>query len=300
MVSTLLTRDSRVLAYEEFGDPNGKPVIALHGTPGSRMGPHPRASRLYPHQVRLIAYDRPGYGESERSEGRAVADAAYDVEDLADALGIERFAVVGRSGGGPHALACAALLPARVTRVAALASWAPRELMADRWYEDMAENNVDWYRKAERGIAEYTAYVAEEMNRRRSHPESVMPHHHSKLPKADRVMVSDYGIRSKLVDTFAEALRKGVDGWIDDNLAVVGPWGFELSRTSVPVLLWHGAQDVLAPVGHSRVLARAIPKAQLQLVRGAHLSAIKALPSVLPWLIEDSERPLGTRRPDAA
>jgi pimeloyl-ACP methyl ester carboxylesterase len=300
MVSTLLTRDSRVLAYEEFGDPNGKPVIALHGTPGSRMGPHPRASRLYPHQVRLIAYDRPGYGESERFEGRAVADAAHDVEDLADALGIERFAVVGRSGGGPHALACAALLPARVTRVAALASWAPRELMDDRWYEDMAENNVDWFRKAELGIAEYTAYVAEEMNRRRSHPESVMPHHHSKLPKADRAMVTDYGIRSKLVDTFAEALRKGVDGWIDDNLAVVSRWGFELSRTSVPVLLWHGAQDVLAPVGHSRVLARAIPKAQLQLVRGAHLSAIKALPSVLPWLIEDSDRPLGSRRPDAA
>jgi pimeloyl-ACP methyl ester carboxylesterase len=296
MVSTLLTRDSRVLAYAEFGDPNGKPVIALHGTPGSRMGPHPRASRLYPQEVRLIAYDRPGYGESGRSEGRTVADAAYDVEDLADALGIERFAVVGRS----HALACAALLPARVTRVAALASWAPRELMADRWYEDMAENNVDWYHEAERGIAEYTAYVAEEMNRRRSHPESVMPHHHSKLPKADRAMVSDYGIRSKLVDTFAEALRKGVDGWIDDNLAVVSPWGFELSRTSVPVLLWHGAQDVLAPVGHSRVLARAIPKAELQLVRGAHLSAIKALPSLLPWLIEDSERPVGRRRTDAA
>ena len=297
MVSTLNTRDGRVLAYKEFGDPKGKPVVAMHGTPGSRIGPHLRALRLYPHGIRLISYDRPGYGESTRSEGRIVADAAADVEDLADALGIERFAVVGRSGGGPYALACAALLPERVTRVAALVSWAPRDLLGERWYEGMAARNVEWFKVAESGIDVFTRYVEVEMDRSRDDPESVMPHTHSKLPKADQAVGSEFGIKSALVDTYIEALSAGPGGWIDDILAVVRPWGLELPRINVPVLLWHGADDVFAPMGHARHLAQVIRRAELHLVEGkAHLSAIEALPSVLPWLAAGLERPHGGQR----
>src|SRR5215469_3490909 len=105
---------------ESWGAPKGRPVFLLHGTPGSRRGPRPRASVLYRLGVRLIGYDRPGYGASDRRPGRQVGDAAADVRAIADALGLDRFAVVGRSGGAPHALACAALLSGRVTRVAAM------------------------------------------------------------------------------------------------------------------------------------------------------------------------------------
>ncbi len=114
------TPDGRHLSTQTYGDPDGKPVFLLHGTPGSRLGPHPRGTVLHRLGVRLIAFDRPGYGDSDRFQGRRVADAATDVLAIADAFGLDKFAVVGRSGGGPHALACAALLPDRLTKVAVL------------------------------------------------------------------------------------------------------------------------------------------------------------------------------------
>ncbi|MYV57581.1 alpha/beta fold hydrolase, partial [Streptomyces sp. SID3212] len=107
--------DGRHLMVERLGDPHGRPIFLMHGTPGSRLGPAPRGLVLYQRGMQLIAYDRPGYGDSDRLQGRSVADVAQDVTTIADALGLERFAVVGRSGGAPHALACAALLPDRVT-----------------------------------------------------------------------------------------------------------------------------------------------------------------------------------------
>src|SRR5580693_7584726 len=117
---TVRTADGRRLSTQSSGDPDGKPVFVLHGTPGSRLGPHPRSSVLHRLGVRLISFDRPGYGESDRMEGRKVADVAADVLAIADDLGLKTFSVVGRSGGGPHSLACAALLPERVTRAAVL------------------------------------------------------------------------------------------------------------------------------------------------------------------------------------
>jgi pimeloyl-ACP methyl ester carboxylesterase len=290
MVSTLITRDGRVLAYEQYGDKSGKPVFFLHGTPGSRTGPRPRPSTLYRQGIRLIGYDRPGYGHSDRFKGRRVVDAASDVEELAESLGIERFAVVGRSGGGPHALACAALLPERVTRVASLVTCAPRDLMEERWYDGMAARNIEWYRVADLGIEAYTAFVAEDMNRKRADPESALPTNHSDVPKADRAASSEFGIKSGLVDTYTEALRNGIDGWIDDNLALVSPWGFEPALLCPPVLLWHGVDDIFSPPEHSRWLKQRIPHAVLDLAAGkAHLGAIEVLPSLFPWLTEGLE-----------
>ena len=101
----LLQSGGRRLAIEQCGEPEGKPVFLMHGTPGSRLGPRPRAIVLHQLGVRLIAFDRPGYGGSDRKFGRTVADVATDVAAIADALELDRFAVLGRSGGGPHALA---------------------------------------------------------------------------------------------------------------------------------------------------------------------------------------------------
>jgi pimeloyl-ACP methyl ester carboxylesterase len=289
MTKSARARDGRGLSYEEHGMPGGSPVFLLHGMPGSRKGPRPRSSVLYLLGVRLIAYDRPGYGDSDRSLGRNVADAARDVQDLADTLGIERFAVVGRSGGAPHALACAALLPERVTRAAALVSLAPRDLMGDEaWYRDMSERNVSWYQAAERGLAVYTERVAGPMEAIRADPDKHLPYEDAALPKSDRAVIADYGLKVMLSENFTEGLRNSPNGWIDDTLALIGPWGFDPARISVPVLLWHGTKDVFCPVSHTEWLARRMSSAELHLVEGvSHFGAFEVLPRVLQWLVSE-------------
>jgi pimeloyl-ACP methyl ester carboxylesterase len=120
----------------------------LHGTPGSRVGPSPKGRVLYELGVRLISYDRPGYGGSDRMASRLVADVAADVVAIADHLEVGRFAVIGRSGGGPHALACAAMLPERVTRAGVLVSIAPQGAEGLDWFAGMAESNIREYTTA--------------------------------------------------------------------------------------------------------------------------------------------------------
>ena len=300
MTKSALTRDGRRLSYEEHGMPSGSPVFLLHGMPGSRKGPRPRSAVLYLLGIRLIAYDRPGYGGSERRPGRAVADAAQDVQDLADELGIERFAVVGRSGGGPHALACAALLPERVTRAAALVPLAPRELMGDEaWYRGMSQQNTTWYKAAERGLASYTERISAPMARIRADPDKHLPYEDPEMPESDRAVVADYGIKMMLRENFTEGLRNSAYGWIDDTLALVSPWGVDPARITRPVLLWHGTKDVYCPVSHSQWLARRIRTSQLRLGEGvSHFGAVEVLPRVLQWLAsEEPTRPHQDPRP---
>jgi pimeloyl-ACP methyl ester carboxylesterase len=285
MVSTLLTRDGRALTYAQHGDLEGRPVVVMHGTPGSRIGPIPRASRLYLQGVRLIAYDRPGYGGSDRLAGRDVTHAAADVADLADELGIERFAVVGRSGGAPHALACAALLPDRVTRAAALVPPGPLALMGPGWYDGMTASNVREYTTAVAGEEALEAYLGALAKEIRQDPESHLPFDERDLVRPDRAVIADFGIRGMLLDNFREALRQTPYGWIDDTLSFVRPWGFDPAAIRVRVRLWHGTDDIYAPVTHTRWLAAHIPGAEM-VIRPAtgHFGAIEALPSILTWL----------------
>jgi pimeloyl-ACP methyl ester carboxylesterase len=285
MAGTLLTRDGRALTYAQHGDLEGSPVIVLHGTPGSRIGPIPRASRLYPQGVRLITYDRPGYGGSTRLAGRSVAHAADDVAVLADALGIERFSVVGRSGGAPHALACAALLPERVSRAAALVACAPYTLMGPLWYDGMTASNIREYSIAEAGAADLEAYLGAMAGEIRADPVSHLPFDEKDLVRADRAVMADFGIRGMLLDNFSEALRNTSHGWVDDSLSFVRPWGFDPADIRVPVRLWHGAEDVYAPVTHTRWLAARIPGAEVVIQEATgHFGAIEALPGILSWL----------------
>ncbi|MEV6365373.1 alpha/beta hydrolase [Micromonospora musae] len=282
---TVVTRDGRRLAVETSGAPDGPAVFLLHGTPGSRSGPRPRPVVLYRLGVHLICYDRPGYGDSDRHEGRRVADTAADVAAIADAFGIDRFALVGRSGGGPHALACAALLPDRVTRAAVLVGLAPAGAPDLDWYAGMTSENVDEHSLADADATELRDLLTVRAKDVQRDPMTLLEFLRPQLTEPDIRVVDDVAIRRLLTDMYAEALRHGPEGWIDDVLAVHRSWGFDLGAIRLPVRLWHGEQDRFSPVAHSRWLAARIPNAEVQVQPGAaHFGAVEILPQTLAWL----------------
>jgi pimeloyl-ACP methyl ester carboxylesterase len=277
--------DRRQLAVNLSGDEGGSPVFFLHGTPGSRLSV-PREELLRELGVWLISFDRPGYGRSDRKEARTVADVAPDVKAIANWLGVEKFAVLGRSGGGPHALACAALLPDLVTRAAALVSLAPMKVPGLNWFGGMAESNVISYTMAakqqltllRKRFGEYAEAIAADPG---SHLDVLSP----EMPEADRQIMSDIEIRKRLEHSFAEAVRNSVDGWIDDVLAFCSPWDFDPSGIDVPVMLWHGNRDVFSPVAHTRWLGNRIRNAYIEIQPDhAHFGALGAVKDALSWL----------------
>jgi pimeloyl-ACP methyl ester carboxylesterase len=290
----------RTLAVSEWGKPDGFPVFVMHGTPGSRLGVAPRSTLLYQLGIRLIAYDRPGYGQSTRDEGRAVRDAASDVAAVADWLGLDTFAVIGRSGGGPHALACAAVMPDRVTRAAAMVSLAPQVgplSMGVSWTEGMGPDNVDAYARAARGVEAISADVTARSSSIRADPNILIRQLIAEGHYADQRVIADAGIRRVLRDSYQEAFHQSGDGWIDDLVAFNCDWGFLVTDISVPVLLWHGRDDIFSPVQHSVWLDQHIPDTELRLEHGkAHLDAMSALPDLLPWLKKPRAAPGRVRR----
>jgi pimeloyl-ACP methyl ester carboxylesterase len=279
--------DGRAIAIEEWGAPSGNPVFLLHGTPGSRFGPIPRPLVLYQLGIRLITFDRPGYGHSDRRIGRTVADVVADVVQIADSLELESFAVLGRSGGGPHALACAALLPGRITRAAVLVGLAPSEADGLDWFADMAESNVGAYQAARDDGVGVMARLTPMADQIRANPAQLVTNLYQELTQSDRRIVADVGIKRQLTRVYAEAVRLSADGWVDDLLAFAAPWGFEPDSIKIPTMLWHGADDTFSPVGHSRWLGEHIPSSVVIVERGsAHFAALNAVPNALRWLAE--------------
>ena len=286
MTDTVHANDGRRLAIRITGHPDGSPVFLLHGTPGSRLGPQPRGMVLYRLGVRLISFDRPGYGRSDRLPGRRVADVARDVAAIADAIGIDRFAVVGRSGGGPHALACAALLPHRVTRAAVLVGLAPPSADGLDWLAGMAASNIVAYTAGAAGEYALAARLLPDAEAVRANPAKLLSRLGRELPDPDRQIVTDPGIRARLVAAHAEAVRASVDGWVDDVLAFLARWGFSLDSVTIPVLVWHGDLDVFSPVSHAVWLATRMSSSTVIVQSGAaHFAAISVLPDVLQWLV---------------
>ncbi|HTJ72003.1 MAG TPA: alpha/beta hydrolase [Actinospica sp.] len=289
----VLAPDGRNLTVRELGDRSGAPVFFMHGTPGSRTGPYPRLTLLHHLGVRMIAYDRPGYGGSDRLPLRSVSHAASDVKTIADALGIKHFSVMGRSGGGPHALACAAMMPDRVDRVAVLVGLAPRNAEGLDWYAGMTESNRREYTIAESGVrplAQVIETAAEEIRR---DPAKLLRNLGPELPLQDWRVVADNVIRAGLRDNYEAAVSRSGAGWVDDARSFTQDWGFDPADILVPTLLWHGAKDVFSPLSHTRWLARTIPGAIEQIVEdAAHFTAFDAQPSVLSWLAFNRQHPI--------
>jgi pimeloyl-ACP methyl ester carboxylesterase len=248
------------------------PVFWHHGTPNIGTPPAPLFPASDPLGIRWISYDRPGYGGSSPRPGRDIASAAGDVALIADALGLERFGVAGHSSGGTHALACGALLPSRVTGVLSISGLAPYGVPdGPDWFGGMSAAGQAALRAAVAGRAAKEAYEAG-------------------ATEDDPGFTQDdldalAGPWSWFLSVVRPALERGPAPLIDDDLALVAPWGFDPGDLSVPVLLLHGGADRVVPVGHATWLAARCPGAELTVVAGAgHISVLAAAPAALDWL----------------
>jgi pimeloyl-ACP methyl ester carboxylesterase len=268
--------DGRTLHAYDTG-PAGAPLAAVwhHGTPNIGPPPMPLFADAERLGIRWIGYDRPGYGGSTPQPDRDVASAAADVAAVADAAGAERFAVMGHSGGGPHALSCAALLPDRVIASVAISSLAPFDADGLDWFAGMWPNDEATLRAAAAGREEKERFEA-------SPPEGGPG-----FTDADQAaLAGDWSWFMSVVDP---ALASGPGAMIDDDLAYVSPWGFDPATIGSPVLLLHGGEDRIAPVSHAEWLARRIRGAELRVHAGdGHISVLRAAPAALDWLAKQA------------
>ncbi len=280
--------NSRTLTVSEGGDPDGVPVLVHAGTPGSSLLYEPTVRDAEERGIRLFSYDRPGYGGSTRDEGRDIAACAGDVEAVCDALGIERFCVWGISGGGPHALATAALLPERVAAAAALAPVAPFGAEGLDWFEGMGEKNVEEFGVIFDGEEAHRAAL--ERDRREllaATPEQLVEAWRTLLGPADaEVLTGRYAVF--MLEHVMAGIARRLDGWFDDDVAFTRPWGFELDSIRVPVMHWQGEQDKFVPFGHGVWLSERIPGVESHLTPDdGHLTLVeRRLPEVHAWLLE--------------
>jgi pimeloyl-ACP methyl ester carboxylesterase len=278
--------DGRVVAVAEWGDPNGVPVFFLHGTPGGRIG-YWKDPEIYARfGVRRLTYDRPGYGESTRSPGRIVADAVPDILHIADSLSVDTFAVTGGSGGGPHALACAALAPDRVLRCLASVSIAPFDAPGLDWLAGQTEGNVNEFRSAQQGEAAIRALTESErtemFERFATGVEDLFGDSYE-LSEADRLQMTRH--RARIIDQLRNGLADGVDGWVDDDIAFTKPWGFAVESISVPVYLAYGRTDNLVPPAHGDWLAAHIRTPEVHVSDEAgHMGDDATIERELRWL----------------
>lgn len=266
--------DGRALDVTVSGADAGPVLLFQHGTPGAGRPFRAWQRAAAAAGVRLVTCSRAGYGASTRRPGRSVADVAEDIRAVLDHLGTDRCVTVGWSGGGPHALATAALLTDRVAAVATVAGVAPYDADLD-FLAGMGEQNLAEFGRAVEGPEALRPYLEEEaVGLRDTDPAGLVTGMASLLPEVDRAtLTAEFG--EDMVGLFGEALRPGVDGWLDDDLAFVRPWGFDLTAVVAPVFVWQGGQDLMVPPAHGRWLADRLPTARPRLhPDDGHLSVL--------------------------
>ena len=285
MERAIRTPDGRTLAVEDYGDPAGRPVLVHMGTPNSRRLYGPNVADAAARGLRLISYDRPGYGGSSPQPGRTVADCAGDVRAICAELGIGRLAMWGISGGGPHVLACAALLPDLVTAAASLASLAPYGSEGLDYFAGMGQDNVDDIRLSLTDEAAYRAKADKDREELLATPPAdVAKALESLLTPTDAAVLSGE-LADYLTSSAHDGLAPGSQGWFDDS-CMERPWGFDLASIAVPVLLLHGRQDMFVPLRHGEWLAAHIPGVEARLSDDdGHLTLLQnRIPEVHAWL----------------
>lgn len=253
----VLLRDGRRLAYAEYGAPRGRPVLYFHGLPGSRLEAGFAAPAAEALGVRLLAVDRPGVGRSDRRPGRTLVDWPDDVAQLADALGLARFVLLGVSGGGPSTAACAWKIPERLDAVALVCPVAPLDRPGStRGMSPVARFHLTLARRAPALLPPLGAALAPLIRAWPAGPLALM---RSVSSPPDRAALARSEAGAILGRGLSEAFRRGAGGAIDDLRLLVRPWGFAPADIRVPVHLWHGEQDRTVPQAMGRRLASAIP-----------------------------------------
>jgi pimeloyl-ACP methyl ester carboxylesterase len=278
--------DGRFLDLRVSGPADGLPLVFHHGTPGASM-PYQAVERaVHACGLRVVTTSRPGYGDSSPQPGRQVVDVVADTAAVLDHIGARRCLVAGWSGGGPHALACGARLPAAAA-VLVIAGVAPYEADGLDWLDGMGEDNVGEFSAALKGEDELRSFLlAERENLKNVTADSMVGSMDTLLPVVDRALLSgEFG--EDMVASFHEAMRAGVEGWLEDDLAFSQPWGFDLAEISVPVMIWQGSADLMVPFAHGQWLASHVPGAFGHMEDGeGHLSiAIGAIDRMLDELI---------------
>jgi pimeloyl-ACP methyl ester carboxylesterase len=276
----------RRVEYCLYNRGGNRRAIFQYGTPGTRW--------LSPRQIgaarsagfELLVIDRPGYGRTSLRPDRRIADVVDDTRAVLEVVGWDRFAVWGGSGGAPHALAIAARLPGRVTACASVVGLAPYDAAGLDWYAGMSAGNVEEFRAAARGEHAYRPLVeglaADAMASIEAGGIQVAGSY--QLPEVDRRALAarheEGGYRERMSQTY----RQGVEGWVEDCIALTQPWGFELSELTMPASVWYGAADVLVSRDHHEYLLSAIPGAQRRELGGGHVLDGQDLAAIYDWL----------------
>lgn len=258
--------DGRTLHAYDVGGAGGLAVFWHHGTSNPGAPPKPLFEAAERLGIRWLSYDRPGYGDSTRRPGRNVASAAVCAAAVADAVGIATFAVMGHSGGGPHALACAALLPERVLGAVSISGLAPYGVPDLDWFGGMNASGIASLRAALQGIEAKERF------------ETSGVEYDPEFTPADLAALSG---------PWGEVVSAATDdgGLVDDDISFVTPWGFDPAQTRAPVLLVHGRLDRIVPAAHGEWLARRLPLTELLLRSGdGHISVLNSAVPALEWL----------------
>lgn len=250
----------RVLGFAEYGVQRGEPIFYFHGWPGSRLEAHLLEDVALEFGVRIIAVDRPGYGLSSFVRGRRLVSWPRDVHLLANALKIDRFSVIGVSGGGPYALSCAAHLPHRVNRTAVVCGVGPLLDSASAAGMQLARQFACAILRQSPAMSRPLSYAV--LRGLRTKPGPLIETMAKLLPDADKAVLTESAIRDVLVSSFTDALMQGVQGPAQDLRIYFAPWGFDVSTIDVEVGFWHGEQDVVIPSHMSRTLAGLVPNSR--------------------------------------
>jgi pimeloyl-ACP methyl ester carboxylesterase len=292
----------RTLQVAEGGDPDGVLLVVHHGAPGGAVLEASWDRDATARGLHLVTYARPGYGASTRHLGRSVADAAYDVAALADAYRADRFLTWGSSGGGPHALACAALLPDRVVAAASLAGVGPWDGAGLDWLAGMGEGNIEEFGT----VAEHGEQGARPLLG--GYRDSFLAASRAEIVEAMSPFLSDVDaaelrgpLGGWLVEMLHGGLAGGVDGWVDDDLVFTRPWGFSLTDIRVPVLVRQGRLDAMVPYAHGEWLGRHVPGADVRLTEDdGHLTLLsRGIADAHGWLRDRWDAAASPTGPDA-
>jgi pimeloyl-ACP methyl ester carboxylesterase len=279
----IATPDDRMLDVFIVGPEDGEVLLFHHGSPGVGVPPAKLLAAAAERGLRYVAITRPGYAGSTRRPGRRVADVVDDATAVLDHLGADRCFTMGWSGGGPHTLACAALMPKRIIAAAAVASVAPYEADGLDWTAGMGQENIDEFEAALAGPEALQAFQESSApSIRNMTADEVADSLGDLIAPVDRAALTGE-LAEDVADDLRRALSGGTWGWHDDDVAFTSPWGFELAAIRTPIAIWQGTDDRMVPFAHGQWLAGRIPGVRAHLLPDhGHLSlAVASLPAIL-------------------